>query len=406
MASEKQLQYDIVDGVDCRSTALHARRRKTIVALGGIALLATGIATGMGLSMFCGDALSGALRRNSTPTTPTSPDSPVHHFDSRDNPQSKAVVGTATRPNKFFGPTDTPAEAKAKHHRRSVEEQESSEISGPIKAIVDSIGAVTEALKAREHLEKRAVWQPQPGLTWTYQLSQVPTASQLKSPSKYNVWDIDLFDTPASTIQTIHAAGSKVVCYLSAGTAENWRSDYKNFTAADIGSPMGDWPGENWINTNSKNVRKIMAARLDLAKSKGCDGVDPDNMDPYNHANGFNLQQNDAVSYMTFLSQQASQRGLAIGLKNAGEIIPSVVNLVQYSVEESCALYDECAIYKPFTDANKPVFHVEYPKGYGVVNTNTVSKSAMVPICACIPQWNFSPIVKNNNLDSWQQKCS
>lgn len=95
-------------------------------------------------------------------------------------------------------------------------------------------------------------------------------------------------------------------CYFSAGTDENWRSDSNQFQSADIGNTMGDWGNEDWINTKSTNVRKIMAARLDLTKSQGCDGVDPDNIDAYNHDTGFNLTQNDAVSYVTYLSRKAS----------------------------------------------------------------------------------------------------
>lgn len=83
-------------------------------------------------------------------------------------------------------------------------------------------------------------------------------------------------------------------------------------------------------------------------------------------------------------------------MKNSGDIIPEVMNLVQYSVEEACSAYDECDIYTPFTDAGKAVFHVEHPKGYGVVDTAAVSSSAMTLICTCIADWNYSPIVKNN----------
>jgi len=39
------------------------------------------------------------------------------------------------------------------------------------------------------------------------------------------IFDIDLFDVPQSTIDTLHARGSKVICYISAGTWENWRPD-------------------------------------------------------------------------------------------------------------------------------------------------------------------------------------
>jgi hypothetical protein len=51
-----------------------------------------------------------------------------------------------------------------------------------------------------------------------------------------------------------------VLCVLcSAGTYENWRPDQANFTAADKGAALPDWPGEWWLNTRSTNVRNIMA---------------------------------------------------------------------------------------------------------------------------------------------------
>ena len=50
---------------------------------------------------------------------------------------------------------------------------------------------------------------------------------------------------------------------------------------------MDNWAGERWLDTRSTNVRDIMMARLDLAKSKKCDGVEPDNVDGYANKNGF-----------------------------------------------------------------------------------------------------------------------
>jgi hypothetical protein len=44
---------------------------------------------------------------------------------------------------------------------------------------------------------------------------------------------------------------------------------------------LDGWPGEVWVNISSTNVRNIMSKRLELASHKGCDAVDPDNMDGY-----------------------------------------------------------------------------------------------------------------------------
>jgi hypothetical protein len=44
----------------------------------------------------------------------------------------------------------------------------------------------------------------------------------------------------------------------SGGTFEEWRPDAADFLPADKGNPLGDWPGENYINILSPNVRQIM----------------------------------------------------------------------------------------------------------------------------------------------------
>lgn len=97
------------------------------------------------------------------------------------------------------------------------------------------------------------------------------------APTDAPVWDIDLFDNPASTVATLKAAGKIVICYFSAGTAEDWRDDYRSFAAADLGKVLPEWPNEKWIRTGSQSIRNIMAKRIKIAADKGCDAIDPDN---------------------------------------------------------------------------------------------------------------------------------
>jgi hypothetical protein len=96
-------------------------------------------------------------------------------------------------------------------------------------------------------------------------------------PTDAPVWDIDLFDNPASTVTTLKAAGKIVICYFSAGTAEDWRDDYRSFAAADLGKVLPEWPNEKWIRIGSQSIRSIMSKRIKLAADKGCDAIDPDN---------------------------------------------------------------------------------------------------------------------------------
>jgi hypothetical protein len=106
----------------------------------------------------------------------------------------------------------------------------------------------------------------------------VPDMSKMPlAPSDVPVWDIDLFDNPASSVAALKAAGKTVICYFSAGTAEDWRDDYRDFAAADLGKVLPEWPNEKWIRITSQSVRNIMAKRIKLAADKGCDAIDPDN---------------------------------------------------------------------------------------------------------------------------------
>src|SRR5262249_22976187 len=121
-----------------------------------------------------------------------------------------------------------------------------------------------------------SVWHPTPGTTWQWQLS-----GTIDTSFDVAMYDIDLFDAPDAKIATLHGAGRKGICYFSAGSREDWRPDASQFPSSSLGSPLDGWPGEVWIDTRSTAVRNIMKARLDRAKMRGCDGVEPDNVDGY-----------------------------------------------------------------------------------------------------------------------------
>jgi hypothetical protein len=126
-------------------------------------------------------------------------------------------------------------------------------------------------------------WTPNVNDTWQITLLQPPLlAADLNSTTPdVAIFDVDLFDTPAETIEALHDLGKKVICYFSAGSFEDWRPDAGSFRAADKGKELDGWPGETWLNISSESVRSIMKSRVELASEKRCDGVDPDNVDGY-----------------------------------------------------------------------------------------------------------------------------
>jgi hypothetical protein len=202
-------------------------------------------------------------------------------------------------------------------------------------------------------------WRPAATTTWQWQLT-----GTLDTRYAVAAYDVDLFDTPATTIAGLHSAGRRVICYFSAGSSENWRADDGQFAAADRGSPLDGWVGERWLAVTSDNVRRVIAGRLDLARSKGCDGVEPDNVDGYANKNGLNITAAQQLDYNRFLSTQAHARGLAIGLKNDLDQIAALAPAFDFAVNEQCHEYDECDELAPFVVAAKPVFVAEYKAAY------------------------------------------
>ncbi len=138
-----------------------------------------------------------------------------------------------------------------------------------------------------------------PGTSWQWQLTGTLDPNVLDNvtnPKK--MYDIDLYDNTAASISALKAKGIVVVCYFSAGTSENWRPDYSSFTAAVKGSAVQGWAGENWLDVrNTAVLGPIMSARMDLAVTKGCDGLEPDNVDGYSNSSGFPMTAADQLTY-------------------------------------------------------------------------------------------------------------
>lgn len=230
------------------------------------------------------------------------------------------------------------------------------------------------------------VWMPKPGTTWQWQLT-----GSVDTSIDAQMFDIDLFTTSASTIQSLHAAGKVVICYFSAGSYEPDRPDSDALSKTGLGRTLDGWPDEKWLDIRATGVRDLMKARLDTAKSKGCDGVEPDNVDGFDNENGLGLTQKDALEYDRFLATESHARGLSIGLKNSLGLVSDLVSSFDWALNEECLQYDECDTLEPFIKAGKAVFHCEYGK-----NTDG--------ICGKAPE-GFSTIVKNLDLDAFRLVC-
>jgi len=201
----------------------------------------------------------------------------------------------------------------------------------------------------------KTVWKPQPGVTWQWQLTgTVDTSLDVQ------MYDIDMFTNSPAVIQKLHADKRVVICYFSAGSYEPSRPDSATLANTDLGSVLDGWPDERWVDIRSPAVRTVMQARLDFAVKQGCDGVEPDNVDGFDNANGLGLTAQDQIDFNRFLAKEAHARGLSIGLKNTLGLVPNLVGSFDWALNEECEQFGECTALQPFIAAGKAVFHCEY----------------------------------------------
>jgi hypothetical protein len=232
------------------------------------------------------------------------------------------------------------------------------------------------------------IWRPAPGTTWQWQLQ-----GTIDTSFDVEMYDIDLFDVPPATIAQLKDAGREVVCYFSAGSREDWRPDAGNYPPIVLGDPLDGWAGEVWVDIRRLDLLgPILEARLDLASSKGCTGVEPDNVDAYQNSSGFPLTAADQLAFNRWLASEAHLRGLSIGLKNDLDQVSDLEPDFDWVINEQCYQYAECHLLQPFIDAGKAVFGVEYSGDENV-------------FCPYFNALGYSWMKKNLDLDAWRIDC-
>jgi len=129
------------------------------------------------------------------------------------------------------------------------------------------------------------------------------------------VYDIDAFILPPVWSRRCTPKVSLLLPMQALAPTKIGGQDAASFPANVKGSGTAG-RGRNWLDIRSDGVKTIMAARLDLIKSKGFDAVEPDNVDGYSNSTGFPLTAQDQLNFNEWIAAQCHQRGLSVGLKN------------------------------------------------------------------------------------------
>ena len=231
-------------------------------------------------------------------------------------------------------------------------------------------------------------YKPDPGTSWQWQLT-----GDINTSYDVDLYDIDLEETPQEVIDDLHQQGKKVICYFNGGAYEPYRTDSYLFPDESLGKSMEGWENEKWLDiAHFDKFSGIMKGRLDLAVEKGCDGVEPENMDGYQNDTGFAITYKDQIYYNLWIATEAHKRALSVALKNDVEQVKDLVDDFDFAVNEQCFEYEECDYLLPFIEQGKAVLGVEYD----------LSTSEF---CSEANAMNFSWLKMEYDLDGGRTSC-
>lgn len=243
-------------------------------------------------------------------------------------------------------------------------------------------------------------YKPTPKTTFDWDLrSDIPSTTTYDA----EVVDLDAFETDAALITQLHAQGKKVIAYLSVGSVEDWRDDAGFFPANVVGNEYPGWEGERFLDIgNYEAFASIMKARFDMIQEKGFDGIEPDNIDLNSWTTqelGFSISDNDVINYCKWLSNQAHERNLSIGQKNASDLAEDLVDRFDWILLEDAFFENFQEDAQIYIEKNKAVFAVEYTDNMSV----STFQNTVCPLAQTI---QYTAILKNRDLDDYVEKCN
>jgi hypothetical protein len=230
-------------------------------------------------------------------------------------------------------------------------------------------------------------WRPGEIQRWQWQLT-----GDVDVSVDAEVYELDAFTTAAGDVDRLHAAGRRVICYVNAGSHEDFRPDAARFPGSVLGRPNG-WSGERWLDIRQWSlIEPVLADRVRLCQRKGFDAVEADNVDGYANRTGFPLTADDQLVFNRRVAALAHEHGLAVGLKNDLDQAVALEPDFDFAVNEQCFRYAECERLSPFTSAGKPVLHVEYDL-------------PAADFCGRARELGFASMRKRPELTAWRDPC-
>lgn len=160
--------------------------------------------------------------------------------------------------------------------------------------------------------------------------------------------------------------------YISIGTGEDWRTDFKTMQPFLVKTQWDQWHGEYFVSNPQSGLIKIMQARINYIAALGFDWVEFDNMDwafddKLRKKYKFKITEPQSIHYFNELCRYVHSKGLKCMAKNMPENIDNFDGITFESYEADKNWWDVDAAQK-FLKADK-LFVIDH---YNSPNCNAV----------------------------------
>ena len=156
-------------------------------------------------------------------------------------------------------------------------------------------------------------------------------------------------------MKQIHARHAHAVCYVDAGSWENWRPDAARYPKSLLGKGNG-WPGERWLDIRHEGVLLplIDACVQRSVRRRGFDAVDFDNVEGYANTTGFPLTAGAQLSSAVPSPSSRTTGGRSGSEERPRASLTALRTSFDFAVNEQCFAYRECGRYNTWTNTGNP----------------------------------------------------
>jgi hypothetical protein len=118
--------------------------------------------------------------------------------------------------------------------------------------------------------------------------------------------------------------------------------------------------GRRWLDIRDwETLEPVLADRMRLCVRKGFDAVDADATFGYASRSGFDLTDDDQVTFNRNVAELAHGLGLKVGIRSSAAMAWQVEPRTDFAVTGNCFSAPDCAAFSVFVRAGKAVFDIE-----------------------------------------------